>query len=158
MISPRMSVAALVSLGGLAMGAALLAQGPGEVGRPAKEGPTGKARIEARIAIARDIYQEMMALWQRARADLDDLPLWSRRWMDEELRLATGPAARHAAITAHLERVRGIEQVAKARHEAARGTHADVLKARYFQLEAEEMLADARANPGAAAAPGPGPK
>ena len=99
-----------------------------------------------------------MALWQHGRADLDDAPLWSHRWMDEELRLATGPAARIAAITAHLERVRSIEQIAEARKESARGTDVDILKARYYRLEAEEMLADARANPGAAATPRPASK
>jgi hypothetical protein len=153
-----MIVAALVSLGGLAMGAALLAQQPGEAGRPAKEGPTGKALIEARLAIAREVYQEQMALWQNGRAELHDAPLWSRRWMDEELRLAADPAARRAAIAAHLERARRLEAIAESRHESARGTHADVLRMRYYGLEAEEMLADARANPGAGAAPRPASK
>ncbi len=145
------TVAILASLGGLATGAAILAQQPpGEPAPTAKEGPAGKALIEARLATARDLYQVGMALWQRGRAELDDAPLWSRHWMDEELRLATDPAARLAAITAHLERVRSIEQIAKARKESARGTDVDILKARYERLQAEEMLADVRANPGAA--------
>src|SRR5947208_3660176 len=98
MASPKTIVAALVSLGGLALGAALLAQQPGEAGRPAKEGATGKALVEARLATAREAYQVGMTLWQRGRADLAEAPDWSRRWMDEELRLAAGPAARLAAI------------------------------------------------------------
>lgn len=158
MTSPKLIVAALVSLGGLALGAAPLAQQPGEAGRPAKEGPAGKALVEARLAIARDAYEVGMALWRRGRAELTEAPDWSRRWMDEELRLATAPAARLAAITAHLERVRTIEQIAAARKEAARGTDLDILKARYYRLEAEEMLADARDNPGGAATPRPASK
>jgi hypothetical protein len=143
MTKRRMIAAALVSLGGLATSAALLAQGPGE------KGPRGKALIEARLATAREAYDVNMRLWQNARADLADIPLWSRRWMNEEIRLAPGPAAKVAAIEAHLERLRSIAQVARARKEAARGTDLDILEARYEVLEAEEMLADARANPGA---------
>jgi hypothetical protein len=157
MTKPRMIVAALVALGGSAMGAALLAQGPGEAGRPAKEGPTGKALIETRLETAREAYQIHMKLWQNARAELTDLPLWSRRWMDAEIRLAAGPAAKVAAIEAHLERLRPVEALAKTRLEAGRGTNLDILDARYHRLEAEEMLADARANPGART-PAPAPK
>ncbi len=156
MTRPRMIVATLASLGGLAMGAALLAQQPGA--GAAKEGPTGKALIEARLAAAREVFQGGIRLWQDARAELDDVPLWSRRWMDEELRLAADPAARLAAIAAHLERLRQVEQIAQAHKESARGTEVDVLKARYHRLEAEEMLADARANPGAVATPRPASK
>jgi hypothetical protein len=152
MTRPGKIVAVLASLGGLAMGAALLAQQPPGAPAPtAKEGLTGKALIEARLATARDVYHGGINLWQHDRADLADAPLWSRRWMDEELRLAADQAARLAAIAAHLDRVRSIEKVAESRKAAARGTEVDVLKARYYRLEAEEMLADARANPGAAA-------
>src|SRR5690242_19983338 len=111
MTSPRMIVATLVSVGGFATGAALLAQGPGEAGQPAKEAPAGKALIEARRATASEALEVTMKLWQSGRADLDDVPLWSRRLMDEQLRLAADPAARLAAITEHLERVRGIEKL-----------------------------------------------
>jgi hypothetical protein len=127
------------------MGAGLLAQQP--AGGEAKQGLTGKALIEARLAAARDVFEGQMKLWQNGRAELDDLPLWSRRWMDEEVRLAPDPAAWRAAIEAHLKRIQLIEAVADSMHKSARGTIVPVLKTRYDRLVAEEMLAEAKVAP-----------
>ncbi len=68
--------------------------------------------------------------------------------MDEELRLHADPAAKLTAIADHLERVKRLEEIADNYARAGQGRHCDALKARYYRLEAEQMLAEARVEHG----------
>ncbi|WP_435017891.1 hypothetical protein TA3x_005512 [Tundrisphaera sp. TA3] len=147
----RTIVAASTFLGAIALGSGLVAQQGtgGRADRGPGVDPSIRSLIEARIGVAREIFESAMAPPQDG--PLDDLPSWSRRWMDDEIGLNpdSGPASRLAAIRAHLGRIKSLEEIAARRQDAARGARADVLKLKYFRLEAEQMLAELRIiNPG----------
>ena len=174
MTNIKLISAVLTSLGGLTIGAGLLAQQtklgagnqPAAVSLPsAPKGseavapPAIKALIEARIATAREIVQGQT---QRAESSVappaEDTADWSRRWMDDELRLRTNPAARLTAIADHLERTKRLEQIADNLARAGQLRHSDALKARYHRLEAEQILLEARATHGTDPNPATAPK
>jgi hypothetical protein len=107
--------------------------------------PPSRALIEARMATAREVVQrEMQRLETTVNPAVEDTPVWSRRWMDEEVLLRTDPAARLTAIADHLERTRRLEQFADNLARAGQARHSDALKARYYRLQAEQILLDAR--------------
>jgi hypothetical protein len=126
-------------------------QRAGEPEQPATKGfapvdPAITALIEARLATAREVFeQEMARIEQTLPPFPDDISVWSRRWMEEQLRLSPNPADKIAAIQAHLERSRRLERIAEQYSKSGQFRPSDALKARYFRLEAEQMLAEARA-------------
>ena len=151
-----------VALGLFAAGAGLFAQQEGGTAR--KPGgaapsvpkglpdvaPTIRALIEARLATAREVYgSEMARVEQMNGLPPDDLPMWSRRWMEDQIRLNPGPAETLAAIQSHLERVKRLEGLADQYAKTGQGRSATPLRAKYFRLEAEQMLAEARILAGA---------
>ena len=140
-------LAFVVSLG---VGAVLLAQqgGGGRAARPEPPAPADPAirpLIEARIETAREVYeQEMMRYEQTLTLFPMDIADWSRRWMEEELRLRTKPAERLLVIRDHWERAKRLEGIVEQYSKTGQGRKADALKFKYFRLEAEQMLAEAR--------------
>jgi hypothetical protein len=152
---------ALASVGILAAGAGLLAQQPGGVAaglrggepdRPATKDhapvePAIKALIEGRLRTAREVFEEEMGRYEHTLTLFsDDTSVWSRRWMEEQLRLSPKPAERLVAIQDHLKRVKRLEIVAQQYAKTGQGRISDALKAKYFRLEAEELLAEAKAS------------
>jgi hypothetical protein len=149
----------LASAGILTVGAGLLAQqskgsgvgqrvgGPGE---PATKDtvsvdPAIKPLIESCVATAREVFeQEIKRYEETLTAFPDDTAFWSRRWMEDQLRLGLKQAEGLAAIQAHLERVKHLEKIAEQYAKAGQGRTSDALKAKYFRLEAEQMLVVAR--------------
>ena len=143
----RVIVAASVFCGLLALGNGLIAQqrpgaGANVPGGNTPIAPTIRGLIEARIAVAKDIFE--MSLAPAQNAPLEDLPAWSRHWMDDQVALDSDPRKQLAAIQDHLNRLKGLEEMAEARHQAARGGQATTLKMKYARLEAEQMLAEIR--------------
>ena len=103
----------------------------------AESNVSSKELLEA----AQSAYDIHRLLYQRnVGATAEDLYVWSKRCMTAERDL--NPAVEDAtkAIKAHLERMEELAATAKARHEAARATAADVVAARYYRTEAELML------------------
>jgi hypothetical protein len=159
----------LTSLGVLVASQGLIAQQPGgEVRQPVRNparsttgnravDPGIKALIEARLATAREVYESDIQRYQGFVAPpSDDTAVWSRRWMEEKLQLNPGPAETLASIWDHLERVKQLEAIAEAYARNGQGRKSDALKMRYYRLEAEQLLAEARAaHPGV---PLPSPK
>jgi hypothetical protein len=143
----KLIVAVLAFFGVLVLGTGLIAQqrAGGRVGQTTGAGsmaPTIKALIEARIAVAKEAYETTMA--PPRDGPLDDMPLWSRRWMDEQILLDSSPIKRLAAIQDHLDRTKLLEAIAEQRVQSARGRVTDTLKVKYFRLEAEQMIAELR--------------
>ena len=121
--------------------------------------PASTALNEARLATAREIVQrEMQRIESTVTPAVEDAPVWSRRWMDEELRLRTDPAARLAAIADHLERAKRLEQFADNPARTGQTRQSDALKARYYRLEAEQILLEARTTYGNLPISSPGSK
>jgi hypothetical protein len=148
----------LASVGILTVGAGLLAQQTkssagqrhGEPGRPATKDivsvdPAIKPLIESCVATAREIFQHQMKQYEDTlTAPPDDTAFWSRRWMEDQLRLGLKQADGLAAIQAHLERVKRLEKIAEQYAKTGQGRPSDALKAKYFRLEAEQMVVVAR--------------
>jgi hypothetical protein len=149
----------LASVGILAGGAGLLAQQTkgggagqrgGEPGQPALKDPVSvdpeiRPLIEACVATAREVFeQEIKRYEQTLTAFPDDTAFWSRRWMEDQLRLGLKQAEAVAAIQAHLDRVKRLERIAEQYAKAGQSRPSDALKAKYFRLEAEQMLVVAR--------------
>jgi hypothetical protein len=142
----KVIVAMFVFLGVLILGTGLIAQ-QYTGGGVAPKNQAVRALVEARLGAAKEIFEAAMA--PPHNVSLDDMPVWSRRWMDEQMLLDSAPIKRLSAIQNHLDRLRTLEEFADRRFQEARGTHADVLKVKYFRLEAEQMLAEIRIiNPG----------
>ena len=100
--------------------------------------PTGRSLIEARIATARAVYQEYLHLYEvTITQPTEEAAIWSRHWMEDQLRLNPGQAQRLTAIVEHLERVKAVERIANAYARDGRGRAVDADKLRYFRLEAE---------------------
>jgi hypothetical protein len=158
----KLVAASLAAFGILAGGAVLIAQQPIESGANRKAGGAGqrgliphtpinsavKTMIESRLAAAREIFKgEMHRLEHKQDQDppYDEIPIWSRRWMDEQLCLGVSPAEKLAAIHAHLERVKRAEGIVGRLTEAGQLSRSDLLRATYYRLEAEQLFAEARA-------------
>ena len=135
---------AMVTIGILTAGVGLLAQQTGGRGADrdraaaaqgaATTDPTIRALIEARVATAREVFErEMSRLENVVPISYEDAATWSRRWMDEELRLNPDPAKTLGALWDHLERVKRVEENASGYARAGQGRVADVLKAKYFR-------------------------
>ena len=147
MAKPKVIVAVLVFFGVLVLGTGLIAQqrtggGVGQTTGAGSMAPTIKALIEARVEVAKGVYETTMA--PPRDGPLDDMPVWSRRWMDEQINLDPSLVKKLAAIQGHLDRTRSLEAIADQRVQAARGRATDTLKVKYFRLEAEQMIAELR--------------
>jgi len=149
-------VAACVFFGVLALGTGLIAQQRTGGGANQTKGivpmdPTVKALIEARLAVAKEVFETTMQRHKEtfAKGVLDDMAVWSRRWMDEQIHLDPNPIKNVAAIQDHLERTKRIEAMVDNYAKTGQGQAEDTLKVKYFRLEAEQMLAELRiVNPG----------
>ena len=140
MARPQVIGAGLVFFGTLVLGTGLIAQqNPGGGGVPVN--PAIKALMEARLGVAKEIYESIPPSKIQP---VDEMSVWSRRWMDDQIRLDPDPSKTLAAIQGHLDRMRRLEAIVEAHNQSARATHADVLKMKYFRLEAEQMIAEIR--------------
>lgn len=86
-------------------------------------------------------FQELLA----GRGTLDFVLAASLRWLDAELALAESPAARQAAYERYWLFAWQVELINKARNDAGRLPIQDYLHARYYRLDAEIKLHEARA-------------
>ena len=108
--------------------------------------PAIRSLIEARIETARGVFERVMKRYEQSQVLIhEDTPVWSRRWMEEEISLSTTSAEKVSAILKHLERTKKLEQIVDQYAKVGQGQVEDTLKCKYFRLEAEQMLAEVRA-------------
>jgi RNA polymerase sigma factor (sigma-70 family) len=151
---------ALVLLGGGTAGVLAFAQTQKEPAKP--DAPTaqavagapspqqGRALLEARIETAREIIN-----WEfkHFRIDpnytnaCDQILAWSRRLMEDRLRLADNPGERLDAIREYRNRMISFEREIRPQVEARQCAPADPLKVKYYRLEADQLLAEAGVDP-----------
>ncbi len=105
------------------------------------------ARDSTRIELASRLYEEMVKRNETMVGSPfpEDAPMWSRRWMEDEVRVARNHAERVAATENHLARTKRLEETAENYAKAGQAPHVTALKMRYFRLEAEQLLAEAQA-------------
>lgn len=172
----RILAVALMCLGGTAAGVFAFVQRQGETPGPDQpKGPTAQAPapraertfLEARIETAREILKQDLDRLRfqvgtpgSATEIFDKIPIWSRRLMEDRLRLATNAAARLDAIREHRNRMITHERLVRGYTDAGQGRVSEALEARYFRLEADQILAEAGVDPAKeapVAEPHPGP-
>ncbi len=111
----------------------------------------GRTSLEARIETAREIIDRELDLLGDPRAATnmgDRIPAWSRRLMEDRLRLADTPGARLEAIREHRNRMISLErQIRRSTEAGATIQPAEAFKVKYYRLEADQLLAEAGVNP-----------
>jgi RNA polymerase sigma factor (sigma-70 family) len=111
----------------------------------------GRAFLEARIETAREIINRESDLLGDPRAATnmgDRIPAWSRRLMEDRLRLADTPGARLDAIREHRNRLISLERQIRRYTEAEAPIQpAEAFKVKYYRLEADQLLAEAGVDP-----------
>jgi RNA polymerase sigma factor (sigma-70 family) len=160
MWSSRMKVVAAVTLA-LAVvgtGAAALALGkrPGEPGASQKADPEPKTdqlaellrrKAAARLDLVRTAYEGYWLGFQFGRVPEQTVNLWSRRWLQAQLDLGDRKADRDAALQAHLDRLKKIDEIARARLDLGNYTRREPsLQAQVDESkkQLEEMKTDAK--------------
>ena len=152
---------ALVLLGGGTAGVLAFAQRQKEPAKPdapkaqavagAPSPRQGRALLEARIETAREIINRELDLFgdPRAATNMGDwIPAWSRRLMEDRLRLADTPGARLDAIREHRNRMISLERQIRRYTEAEAPIQpAEAFKVKYYRLEADQLLAEAGVDP-----------
>jgi hypothetical protein len=95
------------------------------------------------LTAAKAAYQTTQADYDDGTAVFSELCIWSRRWLDAELRLATGRPAQVAALQKHWQRMKKSYNTIKALNAAgARGGEKQkVESAQFFLAEAELWIA-----------------
>jgi hypothetical protein len=101
--------------------------------------------LEERFTTARSLFEQTLARYQQGQAEQGDLLAWSENWLESELKLEPKPAERVQSLRNHLDRVRLVERIALARHQAGQGLQSDTLAAKYYRLGAEIRLIEAGA-------------
>jgi hypothetical protein len=78
---------------------------------------------------------------------IEDICLWSRRLLDDRLRLSPTPAERLDAIREHRNRMIFMERFAMESARTGQARRSDGLRGRYYRLEADQILAEAGEDP-----------
>jgi RNA polymerase sigma factor (sigma-70 family) len=122
----KVAVAVILALAVVASGAGVLALG----GRPAepeasknaspaaktdKKAELHRKRAAARLNLARTSYETSLLLFRFGRGPEQTVNLWSRRWLQAQLDLSDKKADRDAALKAHLDRLKKVDEFARAR-------------------------------------------
>ncbi|TMQ33533.1 MAG: hypothetical protein E6K70_12615 [Planctomycetota bacterium] len=84
------------------------------------------------VAVAREFLE--------GKATVEQVNLWSRRWMDAEREVSNKKADQIDALKAHISRLQELEKAAQDRVQSRKGLASDVPAVEYHRLEAELSL------------------
>ena len=125
------------------------AEGAGRRGGPVPR--TMRLILEARVETAREILKRDLERLRNSGATgltcSMRYTIWSRRLMEDRLRLAATPGERLDAIREHRNRMAMLEQVMGRYATVGQGRNSDGLKGKYYRLEAHQFLAEAGGDP-----------
>ena len=93
----------------------------------------------AREILAQDMEQ-IRHVVGAAVTELAAIHFWSHRLMEDQLRLATTNTQRLAAIREHRDRMVDLEGLISKYARTGQGLASDALKAKYYRLEADQLL------------------
>jgi RNA polymerase sigma factor (sigma-70 family) len=155
MMLSKLKVAAAVALaaGFVAAGSGMLgAQGPATPPAPQAVAPVAPPRGatdtdalavlgRSRVEMARERYKTQRNFYEQGRITIDRILGASQALMDAEIDATGEPAARLAAIRAHLGRIKQIEAREQAELELGRATAADIVEIQTGRLDTEYRLA-----------------
>lgn len=96
--------------------------------------------LKARYNAALGEVQGMYHLYQAGRSSLELLPDAGHRLVLSGLELCETPAEKIELLSQVVELYKGVESLAQARYQAARGTEVDIHRTRYHRLDAEIQL------------------
>jgi len=101
---------------------------------------------KARAAAAQETYEGQVCRHaiDASGPTFESIYLWSRRWLEAEQALATDKAGRLAALQAHLDRMRKWEATKTEQRKQGFVAAYEVPQARFYRLEAEIWLAEAK--------------
>ena len=122
----KVLIAVVLALGVVGAGAGVLAldSRPLEPEAPRKAEPAPKADeranqarrpAAARLDVARTAYEGYWQRFQVGRENEQTVNLWSRRWLQAQLDLSDTKADRDAALQAHQDRLKKVDEIARAR-------------------------------------------
>src|SRR5262249_53151286 len=94
-----------------------------------------------------EILNQQMGLLRVGQIGYEPVHTWSHRLMEARLSLAATPAERLATIREHRERMKVMERQVRGLFERGPVPRIDVLIVRYACLEADQLLAEAGADP-----------
>lgn len=105
---------------------------------PAKTGDAEASLKRQMLDAARKVYEDSTKRYQAGvSASVEELYLWSIRWLDAEFDLAADAAAKTTALKAHLERMKQVEKICVAFAKTGQGRQADAAAGRYYRTQAE---------------------
>jgi RNA polymerase sigma factor (sigma-70 family) len=115
---------------------------------PAPAAKAADRQRELTQALAEAAKEQYEARWKEylaGRTASDFLLPWSAHWLNAQLALSETKADRLAAYQAHFERMKAVEEVAKAKFDAGSIAVTQYTQTRYHRLEAELWLEKAKA-------------
>jgi RND family efflux transporter MFP subunit len=125
-------------------------KGPAAVNPPAAAGPGAgdmdTAAKKALLEAARKVYEFDAARARNGEAvGAEDSYRWSHRWLEAQRDLTEAKAERVTAHRDHLERMKALENRTKALADAGQGRPSDAAAGRYYRIQAELWLEQAKA-------------
>ncbi|GAC1323971.1 MAG: hypothetical protein NVSMB14_17340 [Isosphaeraceae bacterium] len=99
-----------------------------------------KQRLEISRTVFKHQVDRQMANAEVVIRNFDDMSIWSKHWMEDEIRIDSHPQARLLAIHGHFARMKTVEDRMMKWFKAGQIRESDALKANYYRLEAETML------------------
>jgi hypothetical protein len=107
---------------------------------PSRSTPLAQARYQAALKQ----FEEVWTYYRQSRSDSFQTYYWSRLVLDSQQDLSDARADRLAALEAHLDRMRRLEELVKRVRKLGFGRSTDVGATEYYRLEAERWLEKAR--------------
>lgn len=108
---------------------------------PAAAAPDQARLVQGRVELAGKIFETTRQRWQNGQGTLEDVVLWSTRWLGAERDRPTRGRALKKALEAHRDRMKAVEAEARKRVEAGTSPVVELEQASYFLVEAELWLA-----------------
>jgi hypothetical protein len=105
---------------------------------PAKAGDAEASLKKQMLEEAKKVYESDIKRYQAGQSSsVEELYLWSGRWLEAELDLAADAAAKTTALKAHLDRMKAVEKSSGAYAKAGQGRESDAAAGRYYRAQAE---------------------
>lgn len=141
------TVTALVALGIIGAGGFLAFRLAAEEQKEGATKPGAEQQTSLKkglLEAARKVYEFEAVRFRNREGSSSELYLWSRRWLEAQVDLSEAKGERIDAYRDHFERMKTLEKSTKAFAISGQGREADAVGARYFRIQAELWLEQAK--------------